>query len=87
MLRGVSGVDRNGVEVAPATYEYEVCFKCHGDNTPDLNYVPRVLSVTNTRLAFDPSNPSYHPVIEHGEEPQHPQHPVAVRAHHEPVGR
>jgi predicted CXXCH cytochrome family protein len=66
MLRGVSGVDRNGVEVDSAMYEYEVCFKCHSDNTPDLNYVPRVISVTNTRLAFDPSNPSYHPVIASG---------------------
>ncbi|MFI5395604.1 MAG: cytochrome c3 family protein [Candidatus Binatia bacterium] len=63
LLRGVSGVDRNGVEIRSITYEYEVCFKCHGDNTPDLNYVPRVLSVTNTRRAFDTANPSYHPVI------------------------
>jgi cytochrome c553 len=59
----VSGVDRNGVEIRSITYEYEVCFKCHGDNTPDLNYVPRVLSVTNTRRAFDTANPSYHPVL------------------------
>ncbi len=66
MLRGVSGVDRNGAEIASATYEYEVCFKCHSDNTPDLNYIPRVISVTNTRLAFDTSNPSYHPVISVG---------------------
>jgi predicted CXXCH cytochrome family protein len=66
MLRGVSGVDRNGAEIRSATYEYEVCFKCHGDNTPDLNYVPRVLSVTNTRRAFDTANPSYHPVVSMG---------------------
>lgn len=65
-LRGVSGVDRNGVDIRPARYEYEVCFKCHADNTPDIDYIPRVLSVTNTRLAFDPSNPSYHPVINMG---------------------
>jgi predicted CXXCH cytochrome family protein len=65
-LRGVSGIDRNGVDIRPARYEYEVCFKCHADNTPDLDYVPRVLSVTNTRLAFDPSNPSYHPVVNMG---------------------
>ncbi len=65
-LRGVNGVDRNGVEIASATYEYEVCFKCHADNTPDLDYVPRVLTVTNTRLAFDETNPSYHPVLSMG---------------------
>jgi predicted CXXCH cytochrome family protein len=63
MLRGVAGVDRNGLEVRAATYAYEVCFKCHADNTPDQSYVPRVVLNTNTRLAFDPSNPSYHPVV------------------------
>jgi predicted CXXCH cytochrome family protein len=63
MLRGVSGVDRNGAGIRSATYEYEVCFKCHSDNTPDLNLVPRVLAITNLRLAFDTANPSYHPVV------------------------
>lgn len=63
LLRGVNGVDRNGLEVSAATYEYEVCFKCHADNTPDQSYVPRVLVVTNTRLAFDLTNASYHPVM------------------------
>jgi predicted CXXCH cytochrome family protein len=66
LLRGVSGIDRNGLEVRVATYQYEVCFKCHADNTPDQSYVPRVLLNTNTRLAFDPGNPSYHPVISIG---------------------
>lgn len=66
MVRGVSGVDRNGGEIGAVTYEYEVCFKCHGDNAPDVKYVPRVVSVTNTRLAFDPANPSYHPVVSMG---------------------
>lgn len=63
LLHGVSGVSRYGGEVFPASYEYEVCFKCHSDNAPDVNYVPRVVNVTNTRRAFDPSNPSYHPVV------------------------
>ncbi len=63
LLHGVDGVDRNGAEVRSATYEYEICFKCHADNTPDQSYVPRVITVTNTRLAFDNANPSYHPVI------------------------
>jgi predicted CXXCH cytochrome family protein len=63
LLRGVNGVDRNGAEISSATFEYEICFKCHADNTPDQSYVPRVIVVTNTRLAFDTSNASYHPVI------------------------
>ncbi len=66
MLRSVTGVDRYGADVRAASFEYEICFKCHSDNTPDIDYVPRVISVTNTRLAFDPSNPSYHPVISTG---------------------
>jgi len=66
LLRGESGIDRNGLEVRAATFEYEVCFKCHADNTPDQSYIPRVVLNTNTRLAFDPANPSYHPVIDMG---------------------
>jgi predicted CXXCH cytochrome family protein len=78
MLRGVSGVDRNGVSIGSARYEYEVCFKCHGENAPDLNYVPRVLSVTNTRLAFDPTNPSYHPVVSMGKHLNIPSIPSSL---------
>lgn len=62
-LSGVSGVDRNGVPVARATYEYEVCFKCHADNAGDFERVPRVLGGGNTRLDFDPANSSSHPVV------------------------
>ena len=78
MLRGVSGVDRNGVSIRSARYEYEVCFKCHGENAPDLNYVPRVLSVTNTRRAFDPTNPSYHPVVSMGKHLNTPSIPSSL---------
>jgi hypothetical protein len=59
----VRGIDRNGGIVASVMYEYEVCFKCHADNSPDRSFVPRVLASTNTRLAFAVENPSYHPVI------------------------
>lgn len=63
LLRGVGGVDRNGGILREATYEYEVCFKCHADNTPGLDYVSRVVPGTNTRLAFAVENASYHPVV------------------------
>lgn len=66
LLAGVWGIDRHGVEIRAVSYEYEVCFKCHSDATPDLDYVPRVLGSTNTRLAFEPSNSSYHPVVSMG---------------------
>lgn len=78
MLQGVRGVDRNGLRIPSVTYEYEVCFKCHADNTPDISYVPRVLSVTNTRRAFDPANSSYHPVIAMGKNLNIPSIPSAL---------
>jgi len=65
-LAGVSGVDRNGAEVSEVRYEYEVCLKCHGDQSSDFDFVPRVVPDTNKRRAFDPSNPSFHPVIAMG---------------------
>ena len=63
LLRGVRGIDRNGGFVSAVTYEYEVCFKCHGDTSADLDFVPRVLASTNTRLEFAVENSSYHPVV------------------------
>jgi predicted CXXCH cytochrome family protein len=63
MLQGASGVDRSGAEVRSVRFEYEVCFKCHGDNNPDLDFVPRVVTSTNLRLSFATFNPSYHPVV------------------------
>ena len=66
VLQGVSGLDRNGVEVEAADYEYEICFKCHSDAGADFSYIPRVIGTTNLRLAFDPGNASYHPVVEMG---------------------
>jgi predicted CXXCH cytochrome family protein len=63
LLAGVWGVDRNGIPVRTARHEYEVCFKCHGNSSGDTQFVPRVLPSTNTRLTFDPSNPSSHPVL------------------------
>jgi hypothetical protein len=78
-MEGVSGVDRNGVEVTTATYQYEVCFKCHSDSTPDLQYIPRVVSTTNTRLAFDPGNASYHPVVDVGKNINIPSIPSSLK--------
>jgi hypothetical protein len=66
ITQGVSGVDRNGAEIPAVRYEYEICFKCHADYNRDMVTIPRVLSMTNTRQAFDPANASYHPVIATG---------------------
>jgi predicted CXXCH cytochrome family protein len=62
-LTGVRGVGLTGAEVTPATYEYQVCFRCHADSPgKPAARTPRQLSQTNVRLEFDTVNPSYHPV-------------------------
>ena len=62
-LERVSGVTIGGVGVSPATYEYEICFKCHADtNSALFLQITRVVNETNGRLEFDTMNPSYHPV-------------------------
>jgi len=75
MLRGVSGVDRNAGILRRATYEYEVCFKCHADANPGIDYVSRVVPGTNMRLAFAEENPSFHPVVAPGRNPSVPSIP------------
>jgi len=59
----VSGVTLSGRETDDSQFLYEICFKCHADGIarPRLQ-TTRQISQTNTRLEFQPSNPSYHPV-------------------------
>lgn len=63
-MQFVSGIDRFGHEVDVARFEYEVCFKCHAESIvrPGPGEILRALPENNTRLEFDPSNPSFHPV-------------------------
>ena len=67
VMQNVSGVTILGSPTENAQYEYEVCFKCHGDN-PNRIYsqITRQITQTNTRLEFEQSNPSYHPVVASG---------------------
>jgi predicted CXXCH cytochrome family protein len=62
-LLHVSGVTITGRMTDNANFQYEICFKCHGDGVarPRLQ-TTRQVSQTNTRLEFQPSNPSFHPV-------------------------
>src|SRR5262249_13638084 len=49
------------------------CFRCHGDSgNRGPARVPRQFVQTNTRLEFDPSNISYHPVVTPGKNPASP---------------
>lgn len=63
-LRSVRGVNAAGVEVAAASFEYEICYRCHGDspNKP-ASRTTRQIVQTNSRLEFALGNPSYHPIV------------------------
>ncbi len=66
-LKAVSGVTAEGSVIAQATYEYEVCFKCHGHNPNRVeSAITRQITQTDTIMEFDQSNPSYHPVTARG---------------------
>ncbi len=78
-LNKVTGVDQNGAPVSSVNYEYEVCYKCHGDSSASIPYVPRVINTINTRVEFSPSNPSYHPVVSSGKNSDVPSIPSAYR--------
>jgi hypothetical protein len=66
-LTEVSGVSASGTPTETASYQYEVCFRCHADG-PDVPapFVERQLLQPNIRLKVDPRNPSYHPIGEAG---------------------
>jgi len=62
-LAGVSGVNVGGSVVTTATYEYEVCFRCHADSTgKPAALTQRQYPETNLRLEFNGTKTSYHPV-------------------------
>jgi len=66
-MQGVTGVTSSGLGTEQAQYEYEVCFKCHADNPNRIgSSITRQITQTNTRLEFDPSGPSFHPVVSQG---------------------
>jgi predicted CXXCH cytochrome family protein len=63
----VSGVTALGGVIQEARYQYEVCFKCHADSpSRPESHITRQIVQTNARLEFDPSGPSYHPVVSQG---------------------
>lgn len=64
-LAFVEGVDVIGFQKDPADYEYEICYKCHGQNqnVNSGNDVARLLSVGNR---------SYHPIENIGMSPYVP---------------
>ena len=61
-LGKVRGVNAAGVAVVAASFEYEVCFKCHSEPKPVQPYISRQLTSDNPRLQFSPTAVSFHPV-------------------------
>jgi predicted CXXCH cytochrome family protein len=72
-IQGVTGVNLSGQDVRYSVNQYEICFKCHADNNMiDAVEIDRDLQQLNTRLEFNPSNPSFHPVAGQGANPDVP---------------
>jgi predicted CXXCH cytochrome family protein len=77
-LRNVKGINKLGTVVSPASYEYEICLKCHGDSNSDSSSIIRYSSQTNRRLDMATTNPSFHPVLGIGKNLNVPSLPSAV---------
>ncbi len=73
-LAGVRGVNASGAKISPITYEYELCFRCHGDTAKGPARVSRQFPQLNTRLEFQDVNGqnSFHPVVLPGKNPNVP---------------
>ena len=70
---GVTGIDSAGLEIAESDFAYEICYKCHaGNNVVSVVDITRQIPQINTRLEFDPANPSFHPVEAVGNNPDVP---------------
>lgn len=61
-LRGVSGATTGGSTIAEATFEYQVCNKCHGLREPGTAGIARVDGTRIVSAKIDPGNRSYHPI-------------------------
>lgn len=73
VMNGVAGVSSSGAPVPEVSFAYEVCFKCHADNNVlAISKVARQLPQLNTRLEFDITSPSYHPIESTGKNPNVP---------------
>jgi predicted CXXCH cytochrome family protein len=66
-MAGATGITTSGNTATEATYEYEVCYKCHaGRGTVRDPLVDRVIVNTNVADEFSRNNPSFHPVEARG---------------------
>lgn len=61
-LKGVRGITQDGTPIAQASFEQEVCYKCHGLTSATSAGIERQDNIRNARLQFAPTNMSFHPV-------------------------
>lgn len=72
-MKGATGIFGTGGRTVTASYEYQVCYKCHaGRRIVRTPTVDRVAINTNVAEEFDPANPSFHPVQARGRNSQVP---------------
>ncbi|MCC7292465.1 MAG: hypothetical protein IT449_10445 [Phycisphaerales bacterium] len=63
-LSRVAGFSAEGLPVATARHEYEVCFRCHAETAVQVRRgIARQAQSANLRLKFGPTSPSFHPVV------------------------
>ncbi len=64
---GVRGIGIGGTAVNPSTNEYQICLRCHGDSIgKPVSRTTRQIAQNNSRLEFQATNPSFHPVAAPG---------------------
>jgi predicted CXXCH cytochrome family protein len=69
----VRGVSLGNSEVRRASRGYEICLRCHGDSPGKREpTVRRQLDQNNVRMEIQPSNPSFHPIVAPGKNPDVP---------------
>jgi hypothetical protein len=68
LTRGIRGADSQGARTDRINAEYELCFKCHSSSAN----LPAEQTNKNKAELFSVSNPSYHPVIAPGKNPDVP---------------
>ncbi len=64
-MASMPGVTLGGGHTRAAQFEYEVCFRCHGDGAVEVSRrIARQAEQPNMRLKFSNTNASFHPVTE-----------------------
>ena len=77
-LEKVTGMTIGRAAADPASYEYEICFKCHAELSQMTPLITRVINNTNTQDTFSIINPSYHPVAGIGKNHDVPSIPSSL---------